>query len=112
MHLGLHPAGYRCHSLRPSGTSPLATHEGTTAQLQTACHWASLSVAQQYIQAGEAAQAEIASVLVGPDSQPTSPVQAPQPIPAEPPLKSPFERFFSTIRSQNAPFCSTEQLNY
>jgi integrase len=87
MRLGLPPAGYRGHSWRPSGASALATHGGTAAQLQTAGHWASLSVAQQYIHAGGAARAGIASVLVGPDSQPTSPTQAPQPTPAEPPAK-------------------------
>lgn len=88
--LGLSPNGYRGHSWRPSGATALATNGGTAAQLQTAGHWASLGVAQQYIHAGPEARAAIADVLVGPDSQEDGDTQespAPAPQPGPPPSK-------------------------
>jgi integrase len=95
-YLGLDPKNYKGHSWRPSGASALAAHGGTAAQLQTAGHWRSLSVAQQYIHAGQASRISIAEVLTGPASQEedqpeTAPqlAVAPQPELPEPASKVP-----------------------
>jgi len=99
---------YRGHSWRPSGASTLATNGANGAQLRTAGNWQHLSAAENYIRDGAAQRVEIASLLVGPDSQPTdmSPTMAPTVAPKEPqkPQKSqePQELLLSVLAAMSA----------